>query len=175
MQDSAAVFPVHVASAVADPLSQHHVCQCTVAQPSDCDAGQRSGASTCYVAQCPTGQVRVSHHPIDCLSHQPISWTACMLSLCVRAFHPSQPDGYRGCTCAWARHTDHSPPHGCTAEIHCAIASGEPLPANCSSGAVWSAPNSSQLLYSWDPRGNDCLNATINCVSGAQPLNPHSR
>jgi len=94
-----------------------------------------------------------------------------VLSSSVRAFLTlAQLDGYRGCTCAWAHLTDHSPPHGCTAEVHCAIASGEPLPPNCSSGAVWSAPNSSQLLYSWDPRGNSCLNATINCVSGAQPL-----
>ena len=26
-------------------------------------------------------------------------------------------DGYRGCTCAWKQTTDHSPPHGCTAEV----------------------------------------------------------
>eukprot|EP01043_Picozoa_sp_COSAG02_P051182 COSAG02_NODE_5356_length_4402_cov_6.314897_3_plen_149_part_00 len=26
-------------------------------------------------------------------------------------------------------------------------------------------PNSSQLLYSWDPRSDGCLNATINCVA----------
>lgn len=66
VQDSAAVFPVHITSAVADPLSQHHTCQCTVAQPSDCDAGQQSRASRCYVAQCPIGQVSFSHYPIDC-------------------------------------------------------------------------------------------------------------
>ena len=102
--DSAKVFPVHIASsAVNDPLAQHHTCQCTVARPSDCDAGQRSQARRCYTATCPTGTM----------------------------------DGYRSCTCAWAHETDHSPPHGCTAEVHCAIESGQPLPPNCSSDAVW--------------------------------------
>ena len=102
--DSAKVFPVHTASsAVNDPLAQHHTCQCTVARPSDCDAGQRSQASRCYTATCPTGTM----------------------------------DRYRSCTCAWAHETDHSPPHGCTAEVHCAIESGQPLPPNCSSDAVW--------------------------------------
>ena len=102
--DSADVFPVFMAtSAVNDPLAQHHTCQCTVAQPSDCDAGQRSQAQKCYTATCPTGTM----------------------------------DGYRSCTCAWAHATDHSPPHGCTAEVHCVIESGEPLPANCSHDVVW--------------------------------------
>jgi hypothetical protein len=94
---------------------------------SDCDKGQQSDASKCYVATCPTGE----------------------------------PDGYRSCTC-WAYQT-------CTAEVHCAVKSGEALPPNCSrAAAIWSPQNSSQEFYSWNPRGSNCLNATINCVAAME-------
>ena len=94
---------------------------------SDCDKGQQSDASKCYVATCPTGK----------------------------------PDGYRSCTC-WAYQT-------CTAEVHCAVKSGEALPPNCSrAAAIWSPQNSSQEFYSWNPRGSNCLNATINCVAAME-------
>ena len=114
------------------------------------------------------------HHTCQCTVDQPSDCddglrsqaSKCYLATCPTG--AEHDDGYRGCTCAWKTTTDHSPPHGCTAEVHCTIESGAPLPPNCTRDAVWTPPNSSQALYSWDPRGNACLNATINCVQAVE-------
>ena len=68
---------------------------------------------------------------------------------------------------AWRQTTDHSPPHGCTSEVHCTVGHAA-LPPNCSQAAVWTPPGSTEPLYSWDSRGRQCLNATINCVAAME-------
>jgi hypothetical protein len=155
--DAAHAFPITNVSSINDPLALHHRCSCTVDSLSECDDGQRSLDDKCYLASCPTGAAILIHHRV----HEDYSYLHELLFA-----HPTgHDDGFRGCTCAWKHITEHSPPHGCTGEVHCTIGAADKLPPNCSKQQLWVAPGSTQLLYSWDPRGSTCLNATIACTA----------
>lgn len=98
----------------------------------------------------------------DCDSGQRHQSSRCYLATCPTGTD----DGFRGCTCAWKQVRHGSPPHGCTAEVHCVVKDTDKPPPNCTRQQFWRAPTSPQLLYySWDPRSGACLNATIACTA----------